>query len=1100
MRRIRHIAATLLLLAAAATAALAQNRVVSGTVLDTGRQPLIGAAVMLAGTTTGDVTAPDGTFSLRVPSEEVTLEVSCLGYVSQTVRVPAGQQTVNVILEEDNMLLQETVVVGYGVQKKVNLTGAVTAVDTKELEDRTTHNLTNMLQGAVPGLNISTSAGNPGSSGSLNIRGITSINAADPLVLVDGVEADMSRVNANDVESISVIKDASAAAIYGARAAYGVILITTKTGSDKGGKATVRYSGRMGWEEPTVSTDFETRGYWSVYTVDKFWATDAGKNYTTYTEHDMAELLARVNDVTENPERPWVVEEYRNGRKQWVYYCNTDWYHELYNDRHPVQQHSVSVTGGNKDVKYFLSGAYDRQSGIIKLNPDVFRKYNLRAKVDARLNKFMQLSNNTSFYSSGYDYPGGSSVQDSFAYASRHALASFPLQNPDGSWVYGTPLISGNYNVANGRHLVFGENKHRNQQLRTDFTNTTELKITPTRHFTLTANYTYRIYQSRNQYRSVNFKFRRYPDADYEYYTTGAGEDSLEETISTSKRHAANVFGTYDNTFADAHHLTVTAGMNMEDWSSKSVGALGRNLLSETLNDLDLVGPDETGNVLTEVSGGQNEYAIMGYFGRINYDYKERYLLEVSGRYDGTSRFKKGHQWGFFPSASVGWRISEEPFLKGKTRWLDNLKLRFSYGNLGNQVVRTSGGGQNYYAYLRQISVNDFAGYSFGEGTTMGKYSTLGAPVDANLTWETAEQYNLGLDFAAFRNRLTFTGEIYRRNTLNMLTAGPDIPAVFGAGSPQTNAADLKTEGYELSLGWRNQVSFLGHPFGYSLRGTLSDYRSYITRFNNPTKSLAMSYYEGQRIGEIWGFEVDGLFKSDEEAKQYTSEVVDCSYINSRMTGGFLAGDLRFVDLDDNHVLGIGSNTVSDPGDRKILGNSLASLQYGFTLSADWLGFDVTAFFQGTGNHYWYPAGMNYMFWGPYSYPYVSFLQRDFIDRVWSEENPDTYFPRPRAYSSTGGELSKVNSRYLQNIRYLRFKNLTVGYTLPSKLTRKVGLEKARVYFSGENLAYWSPLAEYTKYLDPESAYRRNTSESAAQDHMSYPWQKTLMFGLDITF
>ena len=261
-----------------------------------------------------------------------------------------------------------------------------------------------------------------------------------------------------------------------------------------------------------------------------------------------------------------------------------------------------------------------------------------------------------------------------------------------------------------------------------------------------------------------------------------------------------------------------------------------------------------------------------------------------------------------------------------------------------------------------------------------------------------------------------------------------------------------------------------------------------------------MSYYEGMRIGDIWGFEVDGLFKTDEEAKQYTSEVVDCSYINGRMTGGFLAGDLKFIDLDGDGVLGIGANTVDDPGDRKILGNSLASLQYGFTLAADWLGFDVSAFFQGTGNHYWYPAGMNYMFWGPYSYPYVSFLQRDFIDRVWSEENPDTYFPRPRAYSSTGGELSKVNSRYLQNIRYLRFKNLTVGYTLPAKLTRKVGLEKTRFYFSGENLYYWSPLARYTKYLDPESAYRRNTSESAAQDHMSYPWQRTLMFGIDITF
>ena len=393
MRRIRHIAATLLLALGAFTAAWAQTRVVSGTVLDTGQQPLVGAAVLVAGTTTGDVTAPDGTFSIRIPSEEVMLEVSCLGYVTQTVRVPAGQRTVSVTLEEDTMLLEETVVVGYGVQKKVNLTGAVTAVDTKDLEDRTTHNLTDMLQGAVPGLNISTTSGNPGSSGSLNIRGITSINAADPLVLVDGVEADMSRVNANDVENISVIKDASAAAIYGARAAYGVILITTKSGSDKGGKATVRYSGRLGWEEPTVSTDFETRGYWSVYTVDKFWATDAGKNYTTYTEHDMAELLARVNDKTENPERPWAVEEIRNGRKQWVYYANTDWYHELYNDRHPVQQHSVSINGGNKDVKYFLSGAYDRQSGIIKLNPDVFQKYNLRAKIDARLNKVMRLSN-----------------------------------------------------------------------------------------------------------------------------------------------------------------------------------------------------------------------------------------------------------------------------------------------------------------------------------------------------------------------------------------------------------------------------------------------------------------------------------------------------------------------------------------------------------------------------------------------------------------------------------------------------------------------------------------------------------------------------------
>ena len=1130
MRRILVLAASAALALFASTGALAQMRVVSGTVLDAQQQPLVGAAVLVSGTTNGDVTGLDGAFTLRVPSGEVTLEVSCLGYTTQSVVVPPTQGKVSVTLEEDNMMLEETVVVGYGVQKKVNLTGAITAVDAKELADRTSHNLTNMLQGSVPGLNISTSAGNPGSSGSLNIRGITSINEADPLVLIDGVEGDLARVNPSDVASISVIKDASAAAIYGARAAYGVILVTTKSGTDKGGKAKIRYSGRFGWEEPTVSTDFETRGYWSVYTVDKFWATDAGKHYTGYTERDMAELLARVNDVTENPERPWVVEEIRNGKKQWIYYCNTDWYHELYNDQHPVQQHNVSITGGNKDVKYYLSGAFDRQTGVIKLNPDVFQKYNLRAKIDARLNKFMRASNNTSFFSSSYDYPGGSSIQDSFAYSSRHALASFPLKNPDGSWLYATPLITGgNYNVANGRHLVFGENKHRNEQIRTDLKNTTELVITPFKQLTLTANYTYRLYQNRNQYRSVNFEFRRYPDADYEYYTTGAGEDSLTENTTTYHRHAFNAFATYEDSFAGAHHLTVTGGMNMESWASKAVGAVGKNLLSETLNDLDLVGPDSSGNVITTVSGGQNEYALLGFFGRVNYDYKERYLLELSGRYDGTSRFKQGHQWGFFPSASAGWRISEEPFFKPARRYVDNLKLRVSYGELGNQVVRTSSGAQNYYAYLRKISINDFEGYTFGEGTTMSKYATLGAPVDAELTWETAKQVNAGVDLAAFRNRLTFTGEIYQRNTENMLTTGPDLPAVFGAAAPQTNAADLKTYGYELSLGWRDQFKLFGLPFGYSVRGTLSDYRSYITRFNNPTKSLSMAYYEGMRIGEIWGFEVDGLFASDEEAKDYTTNVLDCNYINKRMTGGFLAGDLRFVDQDnDGHykvnednqyvldadgnrillpesewrvnTLGLGSNTVDDPGDRKILGNSLASLQYGFTFAFDYCGFDASIFFQGTGDHYWYPAGMNYMFWGPYSYSYLSFLQRDFIDRVWSEENPDTYFPRPRAYSATGGELSKVNSRYLQNIRYLRLKNLTVGYTVPQNLTRKIGVEKARVYFSGENLAYWSPLKKYTKYLDPESAFTRDTGDDVAQDHVSYPWQKTLMFGIDITF
>ena len=1091
MRLIKPIAVSLLLAFSGLISLYAQSRSVSGKVLDEQQVPIIGAAVILAGGGgVGSVTDIDGNFALTVPSGDVTLNVTCLGYESKAVSVPNTQSLVTIILKEDSMMIDETVVVGYGTQKKVNLTGAITTVASKELENRTSHSLTNMLQGSVPGLNITTSSGTPGASGSINIRGVTSINDAEPIVVIDGAIGDLDRVNPNDVQSISVIKDAAAAAVYGARAAYGVILITTKSGSDKDGKAIVKYSGKFGWEEPTTSTDYETRGYWSVYTVDKFWQADAGKKYTTYTDYDMGQLLARVNDKTEHPDRPWVVEDVRNGKRQWVYYANTDWYHELYNDQHPVQKHSVSISGGNKAVRYFLSASYDKKVGVIKQNPDVYQKYNLRSKLDFDINKWFKMSNNTSYFASSYSFPGVGDVENAFAYAARHALAAFPLKNPDGSWVYSTPMISGNYNVANGRHIVYGNDKNFNMDKYNDFQNTTELKFTPVKQFNITANFTYRNYTTSYTNRQTKFDYRVYPGADIQYYTSGAGEDKLTENIKRYNYLSGNVFATFEDTWKDAHHLTVMAGLNAETWANKNVKALGKNLLSEDLNDLNLIAPDVDGNVLTEVAGGQNAYSLLGVFARVNYDYKGRYLFEASARYDGTSRFAAGSRWGLFPSGSLGWRISEEPFFAPAKKVVNNLKLRASYGSLGNQNV-------GYYAHLRTISLNYFSNYTFGEGSTKPKYSSLSNPVSSGLTWETTQQSNIGLDMTMFNNRLEFTAEAYIRDTKNMLTDGDALPGVFGADPPKANSADLRTKGYELSLSWRDQFNLAGHPFGYSVRATMSDFRSHITKFDNPTKTFGKSYYEGMRLGDIWGFVVDGLFATDEEAKQYTSEVLDCSYINGRMTGGFLAGDLRFVDLDGDKVLGIGSNTVEKPGDRKILGNSLPSLQYGLTFAFDWLGFDVSAFFQGTGNHYWYPHGFNMNFWGCYSYSYVSFLQRDFIQRCWSEENPDAYFPRPRSYSATGGELSKVNSRYLQNVRYLRFKNLTVGYTLPKKWLDKVKVDKVRIYFTGENLNYWSPLKKNCLYVDPESAFSRS---SDVDNHMSYTWQKTMMFGIDITF
>lgn len=1064
----------------------AQNRSISGKVFDTNEEPLIGVTVTIENTTIGAITDIDGAFTLQVPEGKVVLNVSYVGFVPQKVTVASGQSNVTVRLSEDAVLLNEVVVVGYGKQKKVNLTGAVASVGGEELENRVTKSLSSMLHGTVAGLNVTTSSGVPGSSASINVRGITSIHESEPLVLIDGAVGDIDRVNPNDVESISVIKDASAAAIYGARAAFGVILVTTKSGAAKDGKATVRYSGRFGWQAPTTSTDYETTGYWSVYTINQFWQANSGTLYVDYTDQDMQELWNRVNDKTEHPDRPWVVEDVRNGRNQWVYYGNYDWWHSLYRDNRPMQQHNVSISGGKDDVKYFVSGSYDKQTGILRENPDIYRKYNLRSKIDFRINEWLTMSNNTSFYSSQYSYLGDADVENTLAYSARHALACFPQKNPDGSWLYSTPYL--NYKVANGRHILLGENSHRNVERSTDFTNTTRLVYAPIRELSFTGDFTYRQYQSRNTSRSNVMYYREYPDGELLSYATGAGANRLDEAVNTNQYYSTNIFGTYDDTFNQAHHLSVVGGMNYEAWKNKNISAYGENLVSTDLDDLDLVGQNAEGATITGVGGGQNEYALLGIFGRINYDYKSRYLFEVSGRYDGTSRFASGSRWGFFPSASAGWRISEESFFQPVRQWIDNLKVRGSFGSLGNQNI------SSYYSFARLISISSL-GYTFGEGSVLPKYSSLSAPIASGMTWETAQQWDFGFDLTMLGNRLNLTVDGYIRDTKDMLTDGVDLPGVYGADLPDMNAADLRTKGYEITLNWRDRLTLGNKPFEYSVGLNLSDYKSVITKYDNENKTFAKDYYEGMEIGEIWGYVTDGLFQTDEEAKAYAEKVV-LSYVLKGQTGGWQAGDVKFVDLDGDGKVGIGSNNVDNPGDRKILGNSLPSFSYGISASAQWNGFDVSAFFQGTGNHYWYPAGQSMPFWGPYSYPYLSFLQKDFLADVWTAENTDAYFPRAMAYSASSGVLSNVNDRYLQNLRYLRFKNLTVGYTLPQSWTGKARIESVRIYFTGENLCYWSPLKKHSRYVDPEAAIDR----SDAYNNAYYPWQKSFLFGIDVTF
>ncbi len=1059
-------------------------KTISGIVVDNQKMPIPGAAV-LENSKNGVASDLDGNFTITVPSNVTRLRVSCLGYMEKTVSFAKNADNITVVLDEDLLSLNESVVVGYGTQKKVNLTGAIATVSSETIENRTAPTLTHMLQGSVPGLNITTSSGRPGNSASINIRGVNSINGGNPLVLVDGAEGDLAKLNPNDVESISVIKDASSAAIYGARASAGVILVTTKQGSDSEGKATVRYSGRLGWNTPTVSTDYETRGYYSVYLNDLFYKNRTGANYSLYTAEDMEELWNRRNDVVENPERPWVKIDQRDGRNTYVYYANTDWYHYLYSDTTPLQSHNISLSGGSKHVKYYISGGYDNQEGIFRMNPDKMNKFNFRSKLTFDINKYMKLSNNTSYYSNSYTYPGPSGVNTSFSLMTVHALASYPTQNPDGSSIWQT-AFSTNGNVMDGLLTILDKGKHVNKDVNDRFSTTTELTITPFKGLDIVANFTYALNVQRNMNRYVNTTYSKYP-GEILVANTGRMDNYLQETNSAHHYYQANLFATYEKSFRESHNLKVMAGFNYETKKLKDVKSVGYNLMSDNLSDLNLVGQGTDGNKRMEVSGGYNDYALEGAFGRLNYDYKGRYLFEASARFDGSSRFAPGHRWGFFPSASAGWRISEEEFFEPYKDWFNNLKIRYSYGRLGNQQV-------GYYDYVRKITIGTQS-YLFGgsKPTT----ASISAPVASDLTWEISEQNNIGLDMAFLNNRLGFTGEAYVRDTKNMLTAGIALPATYGASSPKMNSADMRTKGYELQLSWRDGFELLGDTFNYSVTASFSDYKSVITKFDNPDKSFAKNYYEGMVWGEIWGYEVNGFFKTDEEAKAYMDNIEGLNTIYGMTLSSAIpelkAGDVKFEDIDGDGKMSLGKNTVDDPGDRKIIGNSQPRYQYGLNLSFNWHGFDFSVFFQGVGKADWYPKGNTMLFWGPFARSYATLIPRDFHTMYWTEENPDAYFPRPRGYIAlNSGCLTRPNTKYLQNVGYCRLKNLTVGYSLPKKWMDAIGFKGVRLYFSGENLAFLSGIE--SNYIDPEMAMISDTELRV------YPWQKTIMFGLDVTF
>ena len=1050
-----------------------QKRRIKGNVSDAKGEPIVGATISEKGGTGGTITDINGDFTLELtPGNLVT--VSYVGFKPQTVKPTEGM---HVTLDEQTRGLDEVVVIGYGTKKKANLIGAVSTVGVEELKDRPVTNLGQMLQGQVPNLNISFGTGTPGESATLNIRGKTSItNSGAPLVLIDGVEGSIDRINPNDIESVSVLKDAASAAIYGARAGFGVVLITTK--SNKDGQAHINYNGRFSFSAPTTKTDFMTVGYDVARLVDEFNTATTGSSYSGLNADDYKMLKERRYDVTENPARPWTVVDPQDGR--YHYYGNFDWYNYIFNFSQPTWNHNLNVSGGTDKMNYMISGGMNDHDGLYALSTDKYSTRTLMAKFNAEVTPWLRVFSTASLFKSkykqaGYDYEGGGNVGNLVF----HAMPWIVPVNPDGTNVY---LLPNNKDKpADGFAAMLRTGNGFTQVNKTEQTYAIGAVLKVMEGLEITGKLTYRNYAKEKQARAANIQYAIRPNE----VLTASGwpfNNKLKDGRDTYENYVYDLYANFHRTFADAHNVSAVVGSNYERGHYKFVEPSGEDLTSDVLNDLAL----STG--AKSVKSSQNEFALMGYFARLSYDYNGRYLVEANMRYDGTSRFPRNHRWGFFPSVALGWRISEEAFFAPVRPVVSNLKLRASLGSLGNQITDNSAkfNKNTFYPYMRLISLANTTTLNYIFDNAQATYASLGDPTSGSLTWETIVTQNVGLDVGLFNNRLSLALDVYRRTTKDMLAAARALPAVYGYNAPYENNGELRTNGFELVVGWNDKFNLAGKPFYYGVNLTLADSKTKITKFKGNESKVLGQDYEGMEWGEIWGFRIKGIYQSNQEA---IDRGVDQSFLGTRFTDK--AGDLIFDDVDDSKKIDIGKGTLDDHGDLVRIGNSTPRYHYGITVNMAWMGFDFSMFWQGIGKQNIYPGGNNMMFWGPYARAYSSFIPKDFPAKVWSENNRDAYFPRPVADLARSYAMSKPNDRYLQDLAYCRLKNLTFGYTLPKSLTKKAYLEKVRLYFSGENIFITSKLK--SDYLDPEQM----TYDSNGR---VYPFSKTFSFGLDVSF
>lgn len=1093
----------------------AQRKVVTGKVVDKDQQSLPGVNVLVTGTSSGTTTGADGSYTLEVPNGAETLTYSFIGFEAKVVTI--GNQTqINIQLEEAAETLSEVVVVGYGIQKKVNLTGAVSSVSYADLADRPTQNVSQSLMGVVNGLNISTGAGGGmlDVAPTINIRGtgtiasapsggtstsgfsrpsaLTQNSSSSPLILINGVEGDINSLNPQDIDNISVLKDAASSSIYGSRAAFGVILITTKTG--KMGvdmKPTISYSGNWRFSSPLGLSPYADAWESTVYNIVAYGNSGSSPTYLTPT-------LIAGQEAYHNGTGPlWGEIDPDNPKYYPTYYGSTEWNDALYKKNMPSSSHSLNIRGGGEKYSYYISGNRMDQSGLLRASPEDFVRNTLNVNLSAKLSEKLRAEYIGTFNWTKYDAP--SYLQWGFFYQNSRRLAYQPYRYEDGNYANYVPIA-----LADGGRYI--QDRDQNNHKLT-------LTYEPVKHWMIYANGSVNIMnevQKVNQ-NAIYMQYRtgekygvNIPESQY---GAGTGDTYVGQKFYKNNYYTTNIYSDYYVQTDNGHYIKGLVGFNAESYSTQGFGVARTGLISSDVTAL-----DAATSTAKDVFGNSQAWTAAGFFARINYNYKEKYMLEVNGRYDGASRFIGDKRWGFFPSVSGGWNISSESFFEPLANAVQMLKLRGSYGSLGNMNTT------NWYPFYSTMpmaigqtspsnsGVNWAGGSNWLVNGQLSNVSSAPSLVSSELTWERVKSWDIGIDYGFLNNRLTGNIDIFNRLTQGMVGPSTPITNTLGTSTPATNNANLVSKGFEILVAWRDHLTVKSSPLTYGASINVSDETQTITKYNNSSPSF-YTWYAGRKMGEIWGYETIDIARNEQQMIDHLESLPNGG--QTQLGSVWQSGDIMYKDVNGDGLVSQGSGTLSNPGDVKVIGNDLPRYKFGINLNVAWKGFDVSVFFQGVAKRDLWPATQrvtpgysdgDFTFWGVAGSSSNQQVLKPHLDYYRPEgdeygANIDSYYPRPYTASS---QNQLTQTRYLQNAAYVRLKNLQIGYTLPSTLTRKLYVTRARVYISGDNLHTWTKL---TKVIDPEAFMgMNNTSGGAGSIGTAYPIQKVMSAGINLTF